>query len=175
MPSVPGCIQHYTKLAAAINEAHTCHKSLCACWLDLECVHHNLIQFSLNHYHAPEMMTNMVSDFYSGLTSTVSTRTVSTQSIPLRIGVYQGDPLSVTIFNTVMNTYVDGLKKFEKLGYKFTNSNQILNILQYAENTCLVTDRPSTRRTMLDFTPKWLQWSQQVPGLGNRRFHRESV
>ena len=35
MPSVPGYIEHYTKLAAAISEAHTSHKSLCACWLDL--------------------------------------------------------------------------------------------------------------------------------------------
>ena len=34
-PSVPGCIEHYTKLATAINEAHTHHKSLCICWLDL--------------------------------------------------------------------------------------------------------------------------------------------
>ena len=31
MPSVPGCIEHYTKLAAAVSEAHTHHKSLCVC------------------------------------------------------------------------------------------------------------------------------------------------
>lgn len=148
MPSIPGCIEHYTKLAAAISEAHTRHKSLCARWLDLAnsygSGHHDLIKFSLNHYHAPEKMTNMVSDFYSGLTATVSTRTGSTQSIPLRIGVYQGDPLSVTIFNTVMNTYVDSLKRFQELGYKFTSSNQSLDIFQYADDTCLVTDGPST-------------------------------
>ena len=52
------------------------------------------------------------------------------------------------------------LKRFQELGYRFTNSNQSLNILQYADDTCLVTDGPSICRTMLDFTDKWLQWSQ---------------
>ena len=31
MPSVPGCIEHYMKLAAAINKAHSQHKSLGQC------------------------------------------------------------------------------------------------------------------------------------------------
>ena len=30
--------------------------------------------------------------------------------IPLQIGVYQGDPLSVVVFNTVINTLMDTLK-----------------------------------------------------------------
>ena len=59
MPSVPGCIEHYAKLSAAIGEAHKHHKSLCACWLDLAnaygSVHHGLINFSLNHYHAIDL------------------------------------------------------------------------------------------------------------------------
>ena len=57
MPSVPGCVEHYTKLAAAVSEARTKHKLLCVCWLDLAnaygSVHHDLIDFSLKYYHAP--------------------------------------------------------------------------------------------------------------------------
>ena len=53
MPSVPGCIEHYTKLDAAASEAHSHRKSLCVCWLDLAnaygSVHHNLIDFSLKY------------------------------------------------------------------------------------------------------------------------------
>ena len=54
MPSVPGCVEHYVKLATAVSEARSLHKSLCVCWLDLAnaygSVHHNLISFSLQHY-----------------------------------------------------------------------------------------------------------------------------
>jgi hypothetical protein len=164
VPAVPGCIEHYTKLAAAINEAHTCHKSLCVCWVDLAnaygSVHHDLIKFSLNHYHAPPKLRNMVGDFYSGLSVSISTQTGRTKAIPLEVGLYQGDPLSVTIFNTVMNTYLDGLEKLQKCAYKFSNSTQSLYMLQYADDTCLVSDGPASCRAMLDFTDKWLLWSQ---------------
>ena len=33
----------------------------------------------------------------------------STPCIPLQVGVYQGDPLSVVIFKSVMNTLIDNL------------------------------------------------------------------
>ena len=164
MPSVPGCIEHYTKLATAINEACTCHKSLCVCWLDLAnaygSVHHDLIRFSLLHYHAPSKLIDMVSNLYQGLNASISIPAGRTKAIPLEIGLYQGDPLSVTIFNTVMNTYLDGLKRLQMCGYKFSNSLQSLYVLQYADDTCLVTDGTASCRAMLDFTDMWLQWSQ---------------
>ena len=34
-PRVPGCIEHYNKLAEVVHEAHNKHKSLTVCWLDL--------------------------------------------------------------------------------------------------------------------------------------------
>ena len=68
MPSAPGCTKHYTELAATINEAHTHHKSLCACLVNAySSVLHDLIKFSLNHCRAPKNLTNMVSNFYSRL------------------------------------------------------------------------------------------------------------
>lgn len=122
-------------------------------------VHHDLIRFSLNYYHAPSKLVNKVSNFYSDLRASISTPNGRTKAIPLEIGLYQGDPLSVTIFNTVMNTYLDGLKDLRSLGYKFSNSIRMLYVLQYADDTCLVTDGPASCRAMLDFTDKWLNWS----------------
>ena len=62
MPSVPGCIKYYTKLATAINVACTCYKSLCVCHFYLAntygSVHHDLIRFPLQHYHAPSKLTH---------------------------------------------------------------------------------------------------------------------
>ena len=163
MPSVPGCIEHYTKLAAAINEARACHKSICVCWLDLAnaygSVHHELIKFSLRFYHAPSKLLDTVGNLYTNLSASISTPHGPTNAIPLKIGIYQGDPLSVTIFNTVMNTYLDGLKQLQHCGYKFSNSLSPLYVLQYADDTCLTADGPASCRAMLNYTDKWLEWS----------------
>lgn len=81
------------------------------------------------------------------------------RAIPLKTGLYQGDPLSVTIFNTVMNTYLDGLKQLQQCGYKFSNSLSPLYVLHYADDTCLIADGPASCRTMLEYMDKWLEWS----------------
>ena len=101
----------------------------------------------------------MVNNFYCGLGASIQLPEGHTSTIPLQIGLYHGDPLSVTIFNTVMNTYLDGLKSFQTKGYKFSNSNHSLYVLQYADDTCLTSDGPASCRAMLEFTEQWLQWS----------------
>ena len=161
---IPGCTEHHVKLLSIINEARRKHKSLCVAWLDLAnafgSVHHDLIRFSLNHYHAPPVMVDMVSNLYAGLLAIFSTRTWTTAPIPLLKGVYQGDPLSVAIFNTVMNTLVDTItKNYPDLGYSLASSHGRTNLLQYADDTSLITDGPSSCRTLLSATDAWLDWS----------------
>ena len=58
--------------------------------------------------------------FYHQLAAQISMPCWSTTTLPLQIGVYQGDPLSVSIFNTVINTLVDTLQTRRDLGYIFT-------------------------------------------------------
>ena len=91
MPSVQGCIEHYTKLAATINEVHTCHKPLCARWLDFNTYGSDLINFSLHHYHAPFMLVDIVSDFYSSLRASIfiSTGIGQELAIPLEIHLFE--------------------------------------------------------------------------------------
>ena len=127
LPNIPGCLEQYEKLCAVIQEAHRRHRSLTICWLDLAnaygSVHHQLIKFALKHYHSPPSFLNVVSALYSDLEATVTCRSWSTTAIPLKVGVYQGDPLSVIIFNTVMATLADALKADKHLGYTFSNSS----------------------------------------------------
>ena len=121
MPKTPGC---HLKLATVLNEKH---KSLAVCWIDIAnaygSVHHSLISYALQHYHAPPQFLLIVQSFYSNLFTKISTTKWSTPSIPLKIGVYQGDPLSVVIFNTVINTMVDTIKTRLDLGYHLTNNH----------------------------------------------------
>ena len=151
------------KLAAILAEAKKKHKSLAVCWLDLAnaygSVHHSLIQFALKHYHAPPQFCQVLEALYSELSAQVITTDWATPLIPLQIGVYQGDPLSVVIFNTVMNTLVDTLQTRLDLGYTISGSTHQINLLQYADDTCLLANSPASCQYLLNIVDDWLQWS----------------
>lgn len=96
----------------------------------------------------------------------VTTPFWTTAPIPFQRGVYQGDPLSVIIFNSVMSTLSEALRKFQCLGYTFSGSSRSVSVVQYADDTCLVADGPSSCQILLDSVESWLQWSgmeAQVP------------
>ena len=148
---MPGCIEHSTKLAAALHEAHFKHRSITVCWLDLAnaygSVHHDLIHFALQHYNAPAKLRDIVTNLYCGLQVLITAPDWVSCPIPFRTGVYQGDPFSVVIFNTVMCT---SLKSMQHLGYKFSGSQQALHLLQYADDTCLIGDGPASCKKLLE-------------------------
>ena len=123
-------------------------------------MHHDLITFALAHYHAPPELIQLVTNIYDGLTAVVSTKSWTTAPIHLQLGVYQGDPLSAIIFNTVMNTLVDSIiQRYSQLGYSLNSAHSRINLLQYADNTCLIGDGPSSCQRLLSITESWLDWS----------------
>ena len=142
-----GCTEHHFKLLSFIDEARRKHKALAVCWLDLAnafgSVHHSLNRFSLEHYHAPACMIEAVSNLYEGLVGIVHTKEWSTEPFPIEVGVYQRNPLSVIIFNTVMNTLVDTISQSLDLGYSPSSTTQQCNLLQYTNNTSLLANGPA--------------------------------
>ena len=133
------------------------------CWLDLAnafgSVHHSLIRFSLEHYHAPSCLVEAVSNLYEGLVGIVRTKEWSTEPFPIEVGVYQGDPLSVIIFNTL----VDTISQSPHLGYSLSSTTQQCNHLQYADDTSLLANGPAACQALLDCTERWLDWSGMKP------------
>ena len=113
LPTVPGVSEHHSKLAAIISGTRKNKCSLALAWLDIAnaygSVHHSLIQFVLRRYHAPPDFFNLLQSWYTGLSASISTLDWVTPSICLEIGEYQGDPLSVVIFLTVMASLSDTL------------------------------------------------------------------
>ena len=83
---MPGCVEHQFKLATIIQEACKKHRSLAICWLNLTnaygSVHHKLIQFSMNHYHALTQFVNTVSNM--NLRATITTDDF--RDSPFRLG-----------------------------------------------------------------------------------------
>ena len=81
-----------------------------------------------------------------------------TRPIPLKTGVYQGNPFSVVIFNTVMCTIADSMKDLQPLGrYQFSQSQRSINLLQY--DMCLISDGPASCKRLLEQVERWLNWS----------------
>ena len=160
---VPGCAEHQCKLASIIKEASEKHRALAVCWLDLAnaygSVPHALIKFCLQHYHSPPQFTNTISNLYSGLSATITANNWATPPVPLQNGVFQGDPLSVVIFNTIMCTLINALKPLKHLGYNMSGSKHSVHLLQYADDTCLVVNGPSACQELLNQVDLWLQWS----------------
>ena len=182
MPTTPGCVEHHLKLAAILAEAKKKHKSLAVCWLELAnaygSVHHSLIQFSIKHYHAPPQFCSALDALYSGLSARVITADCITPCIPLQVGVYQGDPLSVVIFNTVMNTLIDTLQTRVDLGYTITGSRHQVNLLQYADDTCMLANSPASCQHLLNMVDNWLQWSgmkAKVPKCHSMALHARII
>ena len=58
LATIPGVSQHQAKLAALIKTAKRLKRSLAVAWLDIAnaygSINHALIQFSMEHYHAPQ-------------------------------------------------------------------------------------------------------------------------
>ena len=83
----------------------------------------------------------------------------TTRPIPLKTGVYQGDPFSVVIFNTVMCTMADSMKDLHHLGYQFSQSQRAIHLLQYVDDTCLISNGQASCKKLLEGVERWLNWS----------------
>ena len=151
-------------VALLITSAKKAKRSLAIAWLDIAnaygSVHHSLIQFSLAHYHAPPEFCGLIQSWYSDLSTTISTEKWSTPPIPLKKGVYQGDPLSVVIFLTVMNTLSDSLRMRPDLGFPLPKSSISLNHLLYADDLCIISRSPAGCRHLLSQVQRWLDWAR---------------
>ena len=65
----------------------------------------------------------------------------------------------MVIFNSVMCTLGESLKPYHQLGYTFSNSSRSITTLQYADDTCIVADGPSSCQQLLNHVSCWLEWS----------------
>ena len=102
----------------ASTKAGICHQgckpapmSLAIAWLDLANVYgsvsHQLIQFALSHYYTPAEFLALVSNLYEKQQAVITWTQWETKPVNLLVSVFQGDPLSVSIFNTDINLLLD--------------------------------------------------------------------
>ena len=165
---IAGGEEHQLKLSSIIRDANKHQRSLTIAWLDLAnaygSVNHQLIQFALSHYHAPPELIALTSSLYHNQQAIITCQNWQTNPVSLQVGVFQGDPFSVAIFNTVINLLLDHIKHVcPDTGYRFSSSDRQLSTLQYADDTCYTARNPKKCQEMLNATDVWLKWAQMEP------------
>jgi hypothetical protein len=158
LPGINGCIEHNLAMEEVIKSARKSKRTAHITFFDLEdafgSVPHSLISHTLRRNHLPENLHNYLMSFYSNCLSVVETPTWRSQPFPFRRGVFQGDPLSPTVFLMVFNHVLLQLKNMEdKFGYKLDNDEKVLPIiiLPYADDFCLITtDKRSHKNIIFD-------------------------
>ena len=119
---VPGCIEHSFALVEALRQASAEKRAIVTTWIDLAnaygSVRHNLIQFALNWYHAPESIQELIHNYYEKLCAKITTKSWSTNFFDFDIGLFQGCVLSTILFDCVFNLLLDFLCNMEEeLGF----------------------------------------------------------
>ena len=150
-------------LLAIINRARKSKRSLAVVWLDIAnaygSIHHSLIQFALRRYHAPPEFCHLLDTWYTGLSASISTPVWVTPAFTLQIGVYQGDPLSVVIFLTVMAALSDTLTAWMNLGVVVPGSDIRVNHLLCADDTCITVHSSAACQQLFNVVQQWLNWA----------------
>ena len=125
---ISGTIEHTQQLAYIISHAKRKQKTLVVTLLDLKNafgeVSHSLIPTVLQLHHIPREMQNVISELYSGFSTSIATKTFVTSPLQVEKGVLQGDCLSPLLFNMLFNTLIQTLtksKEFDQLNYRYDN------------------------------------------------------
>ena len=165
---IAGCEEHQLKLSSILHDANKHQRSLTIAWLDLAnaygSVNHQLIKFALSHYHASRELIALTSSLYHNQQAIITCRHWQTKAVSLQVGVFQGDPFSVAIFNTVINMLLDHVKHVcPDAGYRFSSSNKQVSTLQYADDTSYTASSSKKCQEMLNTTQVWLKWAQMEP------------
>ena len=115
-------------------------------------VPHSLIMDTLRRNHLPDNICSYFSFFYANCRAVVETPSWRSQPFPFCRGVFQGDPLSPTVFLMVFNPVLLKLKNVEeKCGYRLCSDGKSTSVitLPYADDFCLITSDLRTHKELI--------------------------
>ena len=98
---------------------------------------HPLIIHTLKRFNGPAEIQLYINTLYNNQLSHVFTDSFSTDGVPFKRGVFQGDSLSPIIFLMVFNPIIELLQSKNDCGFNL-NGEKIIT-LPYADDFCLIT------------------------------------
>ena len=157
IPQISGTIENTQQLAYIILHAKGKQKTLVVTLMDLKNafgeVSNSFIPTVLEFHHIPREMQNIISELYSGFSTSIATKTFVTSPLQVEKGVLQGDCLSPLLLNMLFNTVIQTLtksKEFDQLNYRYDNIIQPRNWFQFADGAAAVTSSEYENQILLN-------------------------
>lgn len=117
------------------------------------------VRAALRSLDFPEEFIQYVESGMVGARSRVKTAHGYTAWVRLWSGLRQGDPLSLVLYNLVIDGLARGLRTRPNWGYKFSNGNVRLTHCQFADDVHVLDDRA---RRMVDADPRVMEWARKA-------------
>ena len=152
-----GCCEHTFLLKSVIRDSRVNKRSTYVAWLDLRnafgSIPHSAIRTTLRHVGIPETLVALISNSYTGASTTVRTSTETTDPVPILSGVKQGCPLSAILFNLCIEVIIRAIKiKAAPLPRNQTlhHYETLLSCLAYADDLVLIARTKEALQSLLD-------------------------
>ena len=125
-----------TILDCLIHNANVQNKNLFVAFLDLRKAFDSVSHFSLIRALSAVGLPAPLVDYFRIYYSRGSTELLGV-SVPLRVGVWQGDPLLPLLFNLVIN---EALRPVDRLGARYLLNGEHFSALSFADDLVLIAD-----------------------------------
>ncbi len=150
--NINGTIEHNQLLQEVISHARVNKRTCHITFFDLKdafgSISHSLIDHCLERYQIPDNIRTYIKELYSNISGTVAGNGWHSEEFIFKRGVFQGDPLSPTIFITVFNPLLEYLKSESKHGYKLNNNTNIIST-PFADDFNVITSHSKVHQRIL--------------------------
>ena len=116
-----------------------------------------LIKTTLGYHHIPDFASDISLNIYNDFYTTMLTKSYAKDFIRVEKGVLQGDSLSPLLFNMVINTFIQHIKKEEytQLGYSFHKAFYLRHWFQFADDAAVITGQEHENQILLNAFSRW--------------------
>ena len=118
-------------------------------------VNHNALLLVLEKIGLEPSAVTLLRDILMNTTASLRVNGTTTDPIPIRVGVPQGDPLSCLLFNIFIESLARYLRESLNLNDTEITIDTIIHILLYADDLAVTAESREELQTILDLIDKW--------------------
>ena len=150
--NINGTIEHNQLLQEVISHARRNQKTVHVTFFDLKdafgSISHKMIDHVLNRYQIPDNVKHYINNLYSNINGSVVGPDWKSERFVFKRGVFQGDPLSPTIFICVFNPLLEYILSERKHGYKLDSNTSVIST-PFADDFNIITSNSRSHQRIL--------------------------